>query len=177
MASIQKKANRRSNRLKGYDYTQPGAYFVTVCTVDHRNIFGEIMGGDIHLNVFGRIVRVCWLWLSNHYKYVELDQWILMPNHIHGILTVSGRRGGSRTAPTNPPRKPLGRLIGAFKTVSSKWINEIRASPGIPLWQRNYYDRVIRNQGELDRIRQYIDDNPQNWELDKYYRVFEKSGM
>lgn len=193
--------NRRSIRLKDYDYTQEGAYYVTVCVNEdiyrgnprctgvahcrgasrsalnrNRNIFGEIKNGKMILNVTGQIVHDSWQWLEKQYEYVELDEFIVMPNHLHGIICINNIKndntrndqGGSRTAPTNK-RKPLGRLIGAFKTVSTKQINAIRNTPGARLWQRNFYEHVIRTESDLARIREYIINNPANWENDEYY--------
>jgi putative transposase len=108
------------------------------------------------------IVSATWQWLPEQYPYVELDTWVVMPNHFHGIVfLLDDRRGGARPAPTK--RKPLGRLIGAFKTVSTKRINELRTTPGQPVWQRNYYEHVIRNEVDLEEIREYIQNNPLKW--------------
>ena len=109
-----------------------------------------------------------WVWLSSQYGYVDLDEYVVMPNHMHGILVITDDgRGGSRTAPTtDAKRKSVGRLIGAFKTVSTKRINEIRKTPGAKLWQRNYYEHIIRNDDDLNRIRHYIADNPLRWDQD-----------
>lgn len=87
-----------------------------------------------------------------------------MPNHLHGIIVITDRGGGSQTAPTKP--KTLGSLVGAFKTVSTDWYNQQRGTPGVPLWQRDFYDHVIRNQDELDKIREYIRTNPLQWDTD-----------
>jgi len=165
------KHHRRSIRLKGYDYSQAGAYYVTICTQNRACLFGDIVGGEMRLNDTGKIVADSWLWLASQYDYVELDEWVVMPNHIHGIIIVndcrgdSHCRGDSRIAPTEK-RKPIGRLIGAFKTVSTKHINIMRGTPGIPVWQRNYYEHIIRNDTSLNRIRAYIVNNPIQWELD-----------
>jgi len=113
----------------------------------------------------GRVVAGTWQWLEQQYDYVDLDEWTVMPNHFHGIV-VLGCRGGSRTAPTGK-RKPLGRLIGAFKTVSTKQINEMRNTSGAKLWQRGFYEHIIRNDESLNRIREYIMNNPLQWELDR----------
>jgi len=119
------------------------------------------------LNEFGCLVQSVWQWLGERYNYVVLDTFILMPNHLHGILILTDNgRGDSRIAPTYK-RKPLGRLIGVFKTVSTKQINRIRNTPGERLWQRNYYEHIIRNEVELHRIREYIINNPMKWEIDK----------
>jgi REP element-mobilizing transposase RayT len=155
---------RRSIRLKDYDYTQEGAYFVTICTQNHKPLLGEIKNAEMVLNEYGKIVADCWQWLSKQYRHVELDEWVLMPNHMHGIVLLC--RGGSRTAPTGI-YKPLGRLIGAFKTTSTKRINALRRTPGNRIWQRNYYEHVIRNEDDLNEIRQYILDNPVQWDKDE----------
>jgi len=111
---------RRSIRLKGYDYSQAGAYFVTIVAWQRETLFGGIVNGEMVLNRFGEIVTGRWQWLRIRYPYVELGTWVVMPNHFHGILVIhDDGRGGSRSAPTPPKRKPLGGLIGAFKTVST----------------------------------------------------------
>jgi putative transposase len=161
------KHHRRSIRLRGYDYSQAGAYFVTICARNHESIFGQIMEGKMVLNEYGQAVAECWCWLEIQYEYVELDECVVMPNHTHGIVILSGmdhsRRGGSRTAPT----KPLGRLVGAFKTVSTKRINQMRHTPGAHARQRNYHEHVIRNEDELTHLRWYILDNPVQWNMDE----------
>ena len=168
------KHHRRSIRLKGYDYSQAGTYFVTICVQDKVCLLGKIVDGKMQVNTYGEIVKKNWKWLAEQYPYVILDEWIVMPNHFHGILFID-RRGGSRTAQQEDSsqrsqegakRKPLGRLIGAFKTVSTKQINELRNTPGVRFWQRNYYEHIVRNERELNNIRQYIINNPLHWEFD-----------
>ena len=165
--------HRRSIRIPKYDYSQAGIYFITICTRNHECIFGDIIDGEIILNDFGRIVDTYWQWLDQHFSYVELDKYIIMPNHLHSIIIFNNdyydvyRRGGSRTAPTTIKRKPLGRLIGAFKTVSTKHINRIHRTKGSIIWQRNYYEHVIRNENDLNQIRKYIIENPIRWEMDE----------
>ncbi|MCL6613548.1 MAG: transposase [Firmicutes bacterium] len=179
--------HRRSIRLKGYDYSQPGVYFVTICTQNRECLFGEVVDGVMRLGVYGQIVAETWQWLAAQYSsYITLDEWVVMPNHLHGIIVIrdsydgigdsnitglydGSRRGGSRTAPTGI-HKPLGRIIGAFKTVSTKRINELRGTPGMVIWQRNYYEHIIRDEESLKRIRQYILDNPLHWYFDKENR-------
>ena len=119
------------------------------------------------LNPTGQGIADGWEWLAQQYPYVALDEYVVMPNHLHGVIVIADqpRRGGSRTAPTR--RKPLGRLIGAFKTVTTKRINLAEGTPGQMLWQRNYYERVIRSTDEMDRVRQYIVENPLSWETDR----------
>jgi len=158
-------------RLRGYDYSRAGVYFVTICTYQRECLLGEVVDGRVRLNACGQLVAEAWSWLSQRYRYVELDAWVVMPNHLHGILVITdvdapNRRGDSRIAPTPnapPRRKTLGRLIGAFKTVSAKHINALRDTCGAHVWQRGYYDRVVRNKPELRAIRQYIRQNPGHW--------------
>ena len=161
--------NRHSMRLKHYDYSSPGAYFVTICAEDRRNTFGAVRDGGIIFNDYGKIVHETWKWLGEQYQHVQIDEFVIMPNHMHGIIIIDyDRRGGSRTAPT-AKQKPLGGLIGAFKTVSSKQINKLRNTQGTSIWQRNYYEHVIRNEYDLDNTREYITNNPANWETDEYF--------
>jgi putative transposase len=168
---------RKSIRLEGYDYSKPGGYFVTICTRSKEDFFGEIKNEVFLPNRLGKIVQESWIWLEKRYAYIELDAWVLMPNHLHGIILIHGDhatdetcRGGARAAPPKPHKgKPLGQLVGAFKTKSTKQINQLQGTPGKSLWQRGYYDRIIRNEQELDRIRCYIQENPLKWELDPYH--------
>ena len=179
---------RRSIRLQGYDYSQAGAYFITLCTRNQESLFGDIVDGEMRLNAAGLIVAESWKWLATQYRHVELDEWVIMPNHLHGIIVITDdssqtahtsntastppinpiRRGGSRTA-LLPQRKPIGGLIGAFKTVSTKRINEYRATMGAGLWQRNYYEHIIRNESDLNSIREYMQNNPMQWEMDSLF--------
>lgn len=171
--------HRKSIRLMGYDYARQGAYFVTICSQNRQNIFGNLVDGKMQLNDRGAIVKDVWEWLGEQYAYVGLDEYVVMPNHFHGIIFIKNDssmdglltcRGGSRIAPTTTVKiKPLGQLIGVFKTVSSKRINQIGDTAGAQWWQRNYYERVIRNESELQRIREYIANNPANWENDKNF--------
>ncbi len=153
--------HRRSIRLKGYDYSQIGVYFITIVAQGRLCLFGDVVDGEMRLNDAGRLVVNAWEWLATRHSYVELDSYIVMPNHLHGVIVITG---DSRIAPTK--RKPLGRLVGMFKTVTTKQINLDRGTPGQLLWQRNYYEHVIRNDEEWDRVREYIASNPMRWETD-----------
>ena len=157
------KHHRRSIRLREYDYSQAGAYFVTICTKDRESIFGEIAGGEMRLNSFGKMVQTCWLDLPRHYPHVELDAFVIMPNHIHGIVVLTYVGAGLKPAPTHG----LSEIIRGLKTFSSRRINDSRNTVGTPLWQRNYYEHIIRNETDLDNIRQYIMDNPIKWGEDE----------
>ena len=158
--------SRRSIRLKDYDYSKPGAYFVTICTKGHKNIFGNVVDSGIKLNELGKIVSQYLYDLPNHYPHVKLDKFIIMPNHIHGIFMLVG--AGFKPPPTiNKKRHGLTEIIRAFKTFSSRKINKLYKISGTSVWQRNYYERIVRDEDELNKIRQYISDNPIKWELDK----------
>jgi len=168
---------RRSIRLEDYDYSQEGAYFVTICargggcgkgkgaSGSAKSVFGNIKNGEMTLNGMGRIINDSWKWLGEQYGGTETDEFTVMPNHLQGIICMNDTRMG-----VNPiKRKTLGRLIGAFKTVSTKQINAIRNTPGAGLWQRNFYEHVIRDEADLNRVREYIINNPAGWEKDEYY--------
>ncbi len=165
---------RRSIRLASYDYGGPGSYFVTVCTNQRLCLFGEVVGGEVNLSPYGGIVMNCWHDLVNHYARVELDAFVVMPNHIHGIIVLTdvdrrtGVGAGFKPALTAARSRSYGlpEIVRAFKTFSSRRINEARATSGESVWQRNYYERVIRDKAELDRARRYIVGNPANWSRD-----------
>ncbi|TET35089.1 MAG: transposase [Planctomycetota bacterium] len=183
MQGNKNQGHRRSIRLENYDYSQAGAYFVTICERKRRCIFGRIINGAVRLSQIGKIVQEVWLRSEKVYKNVSLDEFVIMPNHIHGIIVINedvgarprlarnNKRASHGLAPTikaiAPPRGALGRVIGQFKSSVTRQINKTRKSNPIYIWQRNYYDRVIRNEDELNYIRQYIIDNPVNWDFDR----------
>lgn len=152
--------HRRSIRLEGYDYAQVGAYFVTICAFHRENLFGEVENGEVKLNPFGKVVQRHWGDLSDHFPTLSLDAFVIMPNHVHGILVLDGTRAGHRPAPT------LADIVRGFKTFSAREINQMRRMSDSPVWQRNYYDHIIRNETALERIRCYIAENPQQWATD-----------
>ncbi len=157
--------NRRSVRLKGYDYTQPGAYFITVVTRDRESWFGDVISGEMRLNNKGQLIKGAWEWIPTRYLYVKLDTYILMPNHLHGIIVIT-EEDAAHAKTSSSSSKPLGRLIGAFKTLSTKRFNLLEGTPGQLLWQRGFYDHVIRNDRERERVREYIVQDPKRWESD-----------
>jgi len=186
MKSESGKPWRRSIRLRGYDYAQAGAYFVTIVTKDRMCLFGEIVGDEMRPNQFGRIVEATWSALPEHYSGVECDVFMVMPNHVHGIIALVDDDGGGATdvgaglkpargvaaAPNSvragfKPAPTLPEIVRAFKTFSARRVNELRATPGTTVWQRNYYEHVVRGENELDRIREYIANNPLQWEMDR----------
>lgn len=188
------RSNRHSLRLPGYDYRRPDPYYFTACTKHRECLFGEIHDGIMHSNVFGRITQACWDELPRHFSNVILDKFTLMPNHVHGVFwIVDGPVDGVpsvgmthasslpvRTAYARssdhvpfPARGPkpgsVGVVIGSFKSAVSRLINKSRGLPGAPVWQYNYHERIIRTQESLERIRHYIDLNPENWGRDRNY--------
>ena len=162
------KLNRRSIRLPGYDYSQPGAYFVTICTQNRACLYGDIIDGKMQLNGLGIAVRSCWEEIPMHFGNVSLDVQAVMPNHMHGIIILEEMLivhgvGAGLPRPYMGGRPTLGRVVAYYKYQSTKHINEIRATPGAPIWQRNYYEHVVRNEDDLNEIRQYIENNPTKW--------------
>lgn len=155
--------HRRSIRVRGYDYRQSGAYFVTLCVYQQESLLGEIADGKLRLSEIGSIVQDCWLELAQSNSFVQHDTWVIMPNHLHGILMLSEPPEDSASGP-----KPLGRLIGAFKTTSTRRVNVLRDALGAPLWQRDFYEHIVRNDLDLSRIREYIAANPRTWLQDEY---------
>ena len=153
---------RTSNRLRGWNYANTAAYFVTLVVRERTCLFGEVVNGEMILNPFGSVVDESWRWLREQYDHIELDAYVVMPNHLHGIIVITDNQSGQSVS----QGKPLGRLIGAFKTVSTKQINELRSTPGESIWQRGFYDRVIRNEAELESVREYISGNPAKWDED-----------
>ena len=180
------KHHRRSIRLKGYDYAQPGWYFVTIVTHNRDCLLGEIVNGKMFLNDIGIIVRNEWIKTEEIRPEIRLDEYIIMPNHIHGIIVIvddnrwhATCRGDLPVAPTRPvapttikpgPKpKSIGSIMAGFKSAVTKRVNDYRGTPGQKFWQRNYYEHIIRNENELNRIRNYIINNPKNWDGDRYY--------
>ena len=167
------KHHRRSIRLREYDYSQAGGYFVTICTRNSEYIFGKVVNGVMKLNKYGHVVEEEWRKTARLRKDVKIDVFMVMPNHFHGIVMINEDcRGTARRAPIvelfgKPVIGSLPTIIRSFKSAVAKQINIIHNSPGISVWQRNYYEHVIRNENELNLIRQYILYNPLQWQYDR----------
>src|SRR3979409_1921774 len=144
---------RRSLRLPGYDYSQAGAYFITACTQNRVMLFGEVIDDDVRLNEMGTIVQQTWDDRPPHYRGIDLDAFIVMPNHVHGIIIL---------ADESERRHAIPEIVRGFKTFSARRVNERAGRRGV-LWQRGYYEHFIRNEKALDRIRAYIENNPAQW--------------
>lgn len=187
MSYHQNAHHRRSIRLQGYDYTAEGAYFLTICAHEREPLFGEVVGAEARLNACGEIVAEEWRRTAVVRPNVALDAFVVMPNHIHAILIlkngmhVSSAVGATRRVATAAPvpvrgnrpslsSQSLGAVVGQFKSLAAKRINVLRQTPRAPVWQRNYYERVIRDDTELNGIRLYVADNPVNWTEDEHYR-------
>ena len=170
------KHHRRSIRLQGYDYAQAGAYFVTVVTHGRECLFGEVVGGDMRLNNAGRVVEQCWRDIPRHFMHVALDAFVVMPNHVHGIVVITDSVGAKNFSPLPDgvaasqtpflsPSRTIGSIIRGFKIGVTKWL---RLNMNIPtIWQRNYHEHIIRDEDDLCRIREYIVNNPLQWEVDR----------
>jgi putative transposase len=170
--------HRRSIRLKGYDYSTKGAYFLTLCTYQNECLFGEIINGEMYINEYGQIVTEEWMQSSIIRKEIELDESVVMPNHFHAIVFINpdieDTVGAQGIAPSSEgiayrKSKSISTLVAGFKTAVTKRINILRNAPGNAVWQRNYYENIIRNENALDKIRQYTINNPSSWEVDKFY--------
>ena len=171
--------HRRSIRLQGYDYAQAGMYYLTLTTHGRERLFGEISANEMHLSDFGKIVLEEWQRTSVVRPEVELDEFVIMPDHVHGIMIIRAERNGvlcrgvspyaptrkssDRVTPFRSPSRTLGAIIRGFKGASTKRINALRCTPCAPVWQRNYYEHIIRDGDDLDRIRAYIASNPDEW--------------
>jgi REP element-mobilizing transposase RayT len=163
---------RRSIRLRGYDYAQAGAYFVTICAHNHARLFGAVVDGEMHVNDVGRIVKDEWLRTGTLRSYVRVlpQEFVVMPNHVHGIVWLLDRDVPAETTipkPGGSRRQSLGAILAGFKAASTKRVNIRRAMPGAPVWQRSYYEHIIRNDESLDDIRRYIAENPARWAFDR----------
>jgi len=194
--------HRRSIRLKNYDYSQAGAYFMTICTQNKECLFGDVLHGDMRLNDAGSTIQGLWTALPERFPSVELDEAVIMPNHMHGIVVFTGalfvpgivgaplaapgievvpdsiatatkdkdesntakQKGAASSAPT------LGDIIRAFKSMSAIAVNRVLERLGIPVWQRNYYEHIIRSEPELNKIREYIVNNSLSWETDENFK-------
>ncbi|UBF23688.1 transposase [Kovacikia minuta CCNUW1] len=180
------KHHRRSIRLQGYDYASAGMYFVAICTYQRQCLFGAVVDGEMQLNDDGRMVSDEWIRSRNIRQEIDFDAWVIMPNHIHGIVVIyppnlsqhsvgaHGRAPLQNVAPQRfgiAYRKPrsLSSFIAGFKSAATKQINMMRNAPGTPVWQRNYYEHIVRNEESLQHLRQYIHNNPLSWQEDQLH--------
>ena len=172
--------SRRSMRLKPYDYSLAGYYFLTVCAQNRQCVFGEIINGKMALNEAGEMIETNWNKLPRRFPNIKLDEFVIMPNHMHGVIIIVGAplvgaqnndiadRAATRAAPT------LGDIVGAFKSIAAnEYIRSVKNNDWPPfkgsIWQRNYYEHIIRDECDLNRVREYVVNNPYKWQEDEYY--------
>jgi len=180
---------RHTTRLKNYDYSQPGAYFITLCTEHRRCCFGAINDGDLQLNTIGKMITSVWQSLATQIVYIKLDEFVVMPNHFHGIVFINRERAIHELPLQNPPPTSVGaiqesptvarlrrdtrrqmllpKIVGRFKMQTAKQFNLSSSNDGTAQWQRNYHEHIIRNDADLTRLREYITHNPLRWSLDR----------
>ena len=183
--------HRRSIRLKGYDYSQAGAYFITICTHDRECLFGKIAGGEMTLNDAGKIANKCWIQIPKHFPNVILYEHIVMPNHVHGIIELVKNDATNvvvvgvqnfeplqqQQQSTEPPRnefqkiipRSIGSIIRGYKIGVTKWFRNKSQPQPQPVWQRNYYEHIIRSEQSYQTISDYIINNPAKWKDDKFF--------
>ena len=177
--------HRNSLRLNDFDYSQIGAYFVTICTKNRQCLFGKIQHGTMQSSPFGRVASAQWQQLPYRFPYLEFGEWVIMPNHIHGILVITGRGEASQDKRSCSPElliedaSPLrpngttpgsvGAIIQIYKSITSRKISTQAKNLKRSVWQRNYFEHIIRNEREFLAISNYILTNPQNWEKDSEY--------
>ncbi len=168
---------RRSIRIKEYDYSQANWYYITICTYDKECIFGDIKKVEMVLNEYGQVAEKCMNDIPEHNQLMKLDYCCVMPNHVHLIIIIDTdiRKGTACRAPTpegfgKPVPGSIPTIVRTYKSAVTRLINILRKTPGEPVWQRNYYEHIIRNDMELYKIRQYIHNNPIKWEDDDYYK-------
>lgn len=162
--------HRRSIRLLNYDYSMPGAYFVTICVQDRSCLFGDVVDGKMRLKNAGHVVCECWNAIPNYFPHVDLDAFVVMPNHVHGILVIVDSAvpvGAKNFSPLCGTSKTVGSVVRGFKIGVTTWM---RANTDIYIvWQRNYWEHIVRDELELNRIREYIAHNPVRWEMDRLH--------
>ncbi len=202
MTNLSRLPQRRALRLQGYDYSQAGAYFVTICVQGREGVLGSIRDEIYTPSVYGQIAMAVWDELPTHFPLVELDYLVVMPNHMHRIIVLTDSVGagfprpmarhrsaevaGEETSPLQRPalrqnpsnadgeppplrRLLLGQVVAYYKYQTTKQVNLLRGTAGAKLWQRSYYDHIIRHDADLERIRQYILTNPQRWDQDQLH--------
>jgi putative transposase len=155
-----------SRRLSKYDYSEPGFYFVTICTMQHRLVLGTIADGQVCLKRPGQVAESVWMTLPRRFAHVKLDDYVIMPNHMHGIIEltdVDGMHSGTRV--------PLWEIVRAFKAVATYQLHHEEGNKQFA-WEDNFYDTVIRTEAALQQFRRYIQENPMRWMEDKLYKRY-----
>jgi putative transposase len=148
--------SRRAPRLSGFDYSAEGAYFLTICAHRRQQVFARCEDDELRITSAGRVLERCWAEIPNHFPSVEVDVFVVMPNHVHGVLCLVGV---DRVA-------TLPVVVGSLKSAAAGEINALRGTPGARVWQRGYHERIVRDEDELEAIRRYVLDNPAAWSAD-----------
>jgi putative transposase len=161
--------HRKSIRLQGYDYGQLGLYFITVCTHERSMLFGEIIDGAMQLNPLGIMVEKMWSDLTNTFHGIKLHGYVTMPNHVHGIIEIVAIKNGVNSLGAINRAPTVGNIVRAFKARCTYAVNTMCQTRGVRMWQRNYYEHVIRNESAYIKIAEYIQNNPLQWQEDTYY--------
>lgn len=156
------KPHRKILRLTTHNYSSAGAYFITICTFKSQSFLGKVRHGKMILNALGHIVQSCWIDLPRYYDEISLDAYVVMPDHFHGIIYIESEDNLNR----GRIQETLPSIIRSFKSFSSRFINNVRQSPGAPVWQKSYYDMIIRSHTQLVKVRRYIAGNPYRWKQD-----------
>jgi REP element-mobilizing transposase RayT len=164
--------HRRSIRLKGRDYSWPDTYFVTICTAERKYLLGRIEDGVMRENVLGRLVRAHWMEIPRKFASTELDVFVVMPNHVHGMISLHRRVAAAeeqyRLAEFgNPQSGSISWIVRAFKATVTREGRRVLSRPELAVWQRNYFERVVRNSKEYEDAYRYISENPRNWDQDE----------
>ena len=158
--------HRKSIRYKDYDYSHSGYYFVTICTEHHKCLFGHITKSHMELNELGSNVNDCWLEIPSHFPFVTLKEYVIMPNHVHGIIVINNQNDILNKLPKSGEihgtSNTIGSIIRGFKIGVSKYANQ-------DIWQRNYHEKIIRTEGMYEHIAEYIIKNPYNWKKDDFF--------
>jgi REP element-mobilizing transposase RayT len=170
-----------SIRLQTWDYSNNGAYFITICTQDRNHFFGDIQNGNMQLSEIGKLAEQYWMEIPNHFSFIELENFVVMPNHVHGILIINNISlsecvetrqclvstiGSSRFQ--NQGKNTISSIVGSYKSIVTKMSRKINQNFG---WQSRFHDHIIRNSKSFDTIQNYIFDNPLNWKNDKFYKL------
>jgi REP element-mobilizing transposase RayT len=180
--------HRKSIRFKGYDYTQAGAYYITICTYQRQCLFGEIVAGVMHLNLISETLQNCWHRLPQHFPFIELDAFVIMPNHLHGIILITDDKTTNKnqlfkqpivqsvssaqipTLPKGTESGSLAALVQNFKSIVTRKINRLTRNYGT-IWQQGYHEEIIRDERAYNNIRKYIVENPLKWHEDENYII------
>jgi len=155
-------------RLKYWDYRSDGYYFITICTKDKMHYFGKVVDGEMILSHIGVIANLLWYEIKNHTDHIELGEFIIMPNHIHGVLILNNNTNTEGARHASPLRQTISSIVGSYKSAVSKHAHRLNFDF---TWQRNFYDHVIRDEASHQKIAEYVVNNPMKWEEDRFYDV------